>query len=310
MGLGLAALGRPGYINLGHQQDLKKDYNVQKMLEHTHRMLDTALAAGITYFDAAQSYGKSELFLSDWLQKKSDQIVVGSKWGYYYTADWQVAAEHHEIKEHSITRLNAQWPESHKRLRPYLKLYQIHSATFESGVLENRKILERLDEIRSEGIVIGLSLSGSGQKEVLEKALTIRVQSEPLFGSVQATYNVLETSVGEKLKEAHDLGLGIIIKEGVANGRLTSRNVDSTYISLLEQIAKEYSSSIDAVALAYILSQGFVDIVLSGAATPEHLTSNLNAMDINLEKKHIEDLLKLKVDPKSYWSERSRMQWN
>ena len=40
------------------------------------------------------------------------------------------------------------------------------------------------------------------------------------FDCVQATWNVLEPSAGPALAAAHDAGLGVIIKEAVANGRL------------------------------------------------------------------------------------------
>ena len=35
LGLGLAALGRPGYINLGHAEDLAHNYDVAAMAAHT-----------------------------------------------------------------------------------------------------------------------------------------------------------------------------------------------------------------------------------------------------------------------------------
>ena len=37
MGLGLAALGRPGYINLGHADDLNTEYAVEAMQEQCIR---------------------------------------------------------------------------------------------------------------------------------------------------------------------------------------------------------------------------------------------------------------------------------
>ena len=63
IGLGLAALGRPGYINLGHQDDLRGNYDVGAMEGHAHKMLELAYQKGIRYFDAARSYGKVEQFL-------------------------------------------------------------------------------------------------------------------------------------------------------------------------------------------------------------------------------------------------------
>src|SRR5215207_8243684 len=83
IGLGLAALGRPGYITLGHADDLQGDYSVATMQAHTHAMLDHAWAAGIRYFDAARSYGRAEEFLGSWLRQRTfgvdDRPVVASK---------------------------------------------------------------------------------------------------------------------------------------------------------------------------------------------------------------------------------------
>ncbi|MFY0601105.1 MAG: aldo/keto reductase [Cyclobacteriaceae bacterium] len=311
LGLGLAALGRPGYINLGHHEDLQDDYDEKKMERQTHQMLDKAYEMGIRYFDAAQSYGKAETFLSSWLKARAPKdILVGSKWGYYYTADWSVQAEKHEIKEHTIERLNLQWPESKSRLDPYLKLYQIHSATFESGVLKNTDVLDRLYAIKSEGYEIGLSVSGVSQSEVIEAALQVKIENQPLFGSVQATYNVLEQSTEEALKKAHDSGLRTIIKEGVANGRLTSRNDQASYVTILQQIANKHQVDVDAIALAFLLEKPFVSTVLSGAATEEHLISNLQASKIHLDLS--DDLVLLNMDKPSafYWDERSKLSWN
>jgi len=63
LGLGLATLGRPGYINLGHADDLNKNYDIVSMEEHAHTILDAAWAAGIRYYDVARSYGQAEVFL-------------------------------------------------------------------------------------------------------------------------------------------------------------------------------------------------------------------------------------------------------
>jgi aryl-alcohol dehydrogenase-like predicted oxidoreductase len=66
IGLGLAALGRPGYINLKHDEDLQHEYAIGVMQAHAHSVLDVAWRAGIRYFDAARSYGRAEEFLAFW----------------------------------------------------------------------------------------------------------------------------------------------------------------------------------------------------------------------------------------------------
>src|SRR5437764_1170164 len=135
IGLGLAALGRPGYINLGHAADLRSDFGVAAMEARAHAVLDGGAIFGIRYFDAARSYG---------------------------------------------------------------------------------------------------------QAEVLRHALAVEIDGERLFDCVQATWNLLEPSAGSILQEAHEAGLGVIVKEALANGRLTERNRDANFApkrKILEQQA-------------------------------------------------------------------------
>ncbi len=314
MGLGLAALGRPGYINLGHGDDLAHEYDWKAMETHAHTVLDAAWDSGVRYFDAARSYGKAEAFLSSWLESRGCvDAVVGSKWGYTYTADWQLDAAAHEVKEHSLAVLNRQVKESTALLGPHLKLYQIHSATLESGVLENQEVLTRLAALKETGWCIGLSVSGVQQADVIRRALEIQAGGKLLFDIGQATWNVLECSAGMALQQAHDLGMGIIVKEGLANGRLTDRNTLSEFAekrTLLMALADKHEMSIDAIALAAVLAQPWVDTVLSGAAQEKHLQANLTAMEVQLDQED-QSLLKLLAEaPEDYWSQRSALAWN
>lgn len=314
VGLGLAALGRPGYINLGHREDLESDYSIESMEARAHRVLDAAWDSGVRYFDAARSYGRAEAFLASWLKSRDHgNLTVGSKWGYTYTAGWQVQAEAHEIKDHSLGILDEQAKQSRELLGCSLDLYQIHSATLESGVLENEPVLDRLAELKSKGLRIGLSVSGPAQSEVIEKAVTLTSEGRPLFDTCQATWNLLETSTTKALACAHEAGVGIIIKEGLANGRLTRRNQAESFgpqRKPLEEVASRHDTTIDALALAAILAQPWVDTVLSGAADVAHLKSNLAAVDIKVGQEDLEQLQQLAEPAEAYWATRSSLAWN
>lgn len=316
MGLGLAALGRPGYINLGHADDLGRDYNEQAMEVHAHAMLDAAWELGIRYYDAARSYGRAEQFLGSWLESRrisSQEIAVGSKWGYTYTAGWEVVAEKHEVKEHSLPVLKGQIKESRALLGDFLDLYQIHSATMESGVLENADVLSELARLRNTGLHIGLSVSGPDQAKTIRKAVEIRFDGWRLFGSVQATWNLLETSAGQALMEASAAGLGVIVKEALANGRLTPRNLEPSFQAkraFLESLAQETNTTIDAVSLGAALAQPWADVVLSGAATLDHLRSNAAALSLEWDEEMASRLAPLHETPEAYWKTRSQLAWN
>jgi aryl-alcohol dehydrogenase-like predicted oxidoreductase len=315
----LAALGRPGYINLGHAHDLEHDYDLSAMEARAHHVLDTAWAAGIRYFDAARSYGRAEPFLGSWLAKRGIElgaVTTGSKWGYTYTAEWRVSLPEgtsHEVKEHSLPVLKRQVRESRTILGDHLGLYQIHSATLESGVLDNHEVLSELARLRDEGLAIGLSVSGPRQAETIRRATQIYLDGRALFSAVQATWNLLERSATSALMEAHEAGVGVIVKEALANGRLTNRNQDPAFRAqkgLLGREAAAQNCDIDAVALAAVLNQPFVDVVLSGAARAEHLLSNVKALGVSWDDSLDSALASLVEPPAHYWHTRSRLEWN
>ena len=316
IGLGLAALGRPGYINLGHAEDLARGRDVAAMAAHAATVLDAAWAGGVRYFDAARSYGRAEAFLASWLadrQVPPDAVTVGTKWGYTYTADWQVEADRHEVKSHTRADLLRQVAESRATLGPHFHLDQIHSATRESGVLENAEVLRELAQLRAGGLRIGLSTSGPNQAETIRQATEIVVDGTPLFDTVQATWNLLEPSAGTALAEAHAAGLGVIVKEALANGRLTARNVDPTFQPArdrLAAVARRCHATLDAVALAAVLAQPWAGVVLSGAGSVEQLRSNLAALAIPADAGISDELASLAEPPDAYWSTRSRLPWN
>ena len=149
---------------------------------------------------------------------------------------------------------------------------------------------------------LGLSLSGVGQSKTLRKALELG-----LFDSVQATWNLMEQSCGAALLEAHQAGLEVIIKEGMANGRLLQSPI-------LLKMAEEMKVPPDSLALAAIMAQPFQPMVLSGAVTSAQLQSNLQAVAISEELKDNEVLAtlmsQLQMDPEIYWKERSALAWN
>lgn len=316
IGLGLAALGRPGYINLGHGEDLPKEATPEALEERAQELLDEAWEHGVRYFDAARSYGSAEQFLHRWLHARKiapSEVSVGSKWGYVYTADWKIEAEAHEVKNHSLSQLRRQWPETQAKLGAYCKLYQIHSATLETGVLDDIHVLEELAQMREGGVTIGLSLSGPRQAEVLDYALDVAIDGIALFESVQATWNLLERSAEAMLETAHDAGMGVIVKEVLANGRLTSKNQSREFAAqrrLLEREAQRLETTMDALAIAAALAQPWADVVLSGAATQAQFRSNLQALKVNYDPQAHLALAELVEPGEVYWQTRSGLPWN
>jgi aryl-alcohol dehydrogenase-like predicted oxidoreductase len=307
IGLGLAAVGRPGYINLGRDEDLGENRTVEALEQRTHDLLDAAYAQGVRYFDAARSYGRSEQFLADWLKAhpEADDLVIGSKWGYTYTADWSTDAERHEVKDHSLAAYERQRAETDALLGDRLDLYQIHSVTPDSPALTDKALHAKLAEAAAQGVSVGFSTSGPAQADAIRAALAVTVDGEPLFRTVQSTYNLLEPSARAGAAEAHDAGLTVIVKEGLANGRLAQPHAPDA----LKAVAARTSLGCDAVALAWVLRQPWAGVVLSGAATVLQLASNLHAPVVDLDEDQLAGLAALAEDPRAYWEKRGSLPW-
>lgn len=313
LGVGLAAIGRPGYITLGRGRDLPQERSPEVLYERVAEVLDAARAAGVGYVDVARSYGRAEEFLARWLRERGvprGELTVGSKWGYRYTAGWRVDAPVHEEKELSRTRFAEQLAESEAQLDGWLDLYQIHSATLSSGVLDDAALLEALVAGRRHGAyrAVGLTLTGAESARTLERAIAEHVCGEPVFDVVQATFNLLEPSLAEPLRIAHEAGLGVIAKEVFANGRLSDANhrpEDQESLTRIRAIAP--GVPVDRVAVGYVLAQPFVDVVLSGAATSEQLASHLAAAPLALAPAELGSLAE---SPERYWETRASLAWH
>jgi aryl-alcohol dehydrogenase-like predicted oxidoreductase len=305
IGLGLAALGRPAYIDAGRERDLGDDRSRAAMETRCREVLDAAYGAGIRYFDVARSYGDAEAFVGRWLaDRRPDDVAVGSKWGYTYVGDWRMDADVQELKDLSLATLRRQAIESCLQLgrRPFP--YQIHSATVESGVFEDRMVIRELARMRENGWELGFTTSGPRQADAIRRGVEIEIDGERLFSSVQSTWNVLEPSAGPALSEARSRGCAVLIKEALANGRLAAED------GPLASIAARLEVTPDRVALAAAVHQFWVDIVLSGAVTTEQVQSNAAALDLSPTPDDLAELGGLAQPAERYWAERAQLPWS
>ena len=302
IGLGLAALGRPAYITGGREDDLP-DRSVAGLRARSFSVLDAAYAAGVRYVDEARSYGRAEDFLAGWLAERGHpDVVVGSKWGYRYTGGWRLDACQQEVKEHSLAMFRAQLAESRALLGDRLTLYQVHSVTPDSGLFTDTPLLAALARLRADGVIIGLTTSGPHQADTIRRALPVTVDGQQLFTATEVTWNLLEPSVGPAAAEAATAGWAVLVKEAVANGRLTAAGGPAAPLTAL---AAARGVTEDAIALAAALAQPWASVVLSGAVTRAQLEENLAALTVGQLP-----ALSLAEAPDAYWAERAARPWH
>jgi len=312
LGLGTAAIGRPQYINI--RQDVAKDFSLVDFRKAGHQVLEIAYQKGVRYFDTAPGYGLAEQLVVDWVTEKQDPTIeVATKWGYTYVANFDEKAKVHEVKEHSLEKLNEQW-ESSKNLLPSLKVYQIHSATFETGVLSNQSILNKLAALKSNHqLHIGITTTGANQVAVIQKALEVVINGVALFDAFQVTYNMLDQSLAQISQQLLSANKRIIIKEALANGRIFPNEKYPHYTQLyktLNSLAKKYEVGTDAIALRFCIDSITPFKVLSGAANAQHIIENLKIDQFQLTEEDLVVLKQFAVTPNDYWQERKKLNWN
>jgi aryl-alcohol dehydrogenase-like predicted oxidoreductase len=313
IGLGMAALGRPDYINIRSDENIDK--SVAAFKQAAFKVLDKSYTLGIRDFDVAPSYGLGEQFLLEWNNYRGYKDVrLSTKFGYTYVANWEVGFKgKHEIKEHSLAKLKEQW-ETSKALLPNLKNYQIHSATLDSGVLTNDAVLSRLNELKHKhGLKIGITSSGTEQVKIIEEAQKVVFDGEDLFDSYQVTFNIFEQSCFDILKYLLASGKTVIIKEALANGRVFRNSKfpkNELAYKYLEVLSKKYSVGIDAIALRFVMDNLKPTLVLSGASNSNHLKQNLKALNFELTNDEISNLKSFGDSPENYWKERNQLSWN
>ncbi len=312
LGLGTAALGRPQYINLRSKQIENSD--IESFKAHSFSVLESAYKLGVRYFDTAPGYGLAETLLLEWLQTKKDNTIeVATKWGYTYVANFDANAKVHEIKEHSLEKLKEQWAFS-KQLLPNFKVYQIHSATLETGILENKPVLNYLAALKNgHGIRIGITTTGINQVEVIKKALDVHVDGGQLFDVFQVTYNMLDQSLKTISDVIINQNKSIVIKEALANGRVFRNENYAHYNDLykvLERLANKYKVGVDAISLQFCAQTIQSSTVLSGASNTIQLQENLKAQNIQLLNNELEEITSFKIEADDYWKERKLLAWN
>ncbi len=280
VGLGTWPLGGPtrwaqGYISYGPTDD-------EKSLGVIRRAIDL----GVTFIDTADIYGdgRAEELIARAIGRRQD-IIVGTKVGYdmYGGREGKIWTEEHlrYACEQSLRRLQ----------RDTIDLYQLHTPPLD--VIARGEVFDVLDRLRVEGKIKHYGLSILTAQDGVE---AMRSGSPATF---QVAYNLLRPEMEDELfPTVLDRGVGIIVREPLANGRLTgTMTADTTFpetdhrsrwprdrflddlkrVESLRFLVDEQRPTLARAALAYVLSHPAVSTVIPGALTADEVEDNVAA---------------------------------
>ncbi len=234
----------------------------------------SAVDSGITFFDTAPDYRDSERILGEVLADVRSTVVVATKAGRYQVRDdgvWRV------LEDWSAAGVYASVERSLAALRTdRLELVQLHSPPLE--VLHAGEALEGLRRARSDGLVrhIGVSADGEAARWALASGD---------FETLQLSYSVLEQDASGLLDEARRKGVGVIVKQPVANGVADLPRCPEhpdwaakwARAQLMDLTPLGVPGARTGGALRWLLADARVDTAIVGTSSAAHLRANVEA---------------------------------
>lgn len=283
------------------------------------RMVDTAMAAGLNFFDTANSYvqGTSETMLGNALKGKRHEAVIATK---------VFNPMGHRPNDSGMSRLHIkqQIEASLKRLQTdYVDIYFIHHVDHATPLEE---MLRAFDDLVREGKVLYTACSNFETWRLMEALWISDTKGWERFACYQPQYSLVVRDIDEELVPAFKLkGLGCVAWSPMAGGYLAGKYTPGSLkvqgtrsaegwgfnsrffapnhaeiLQTLIDVAKEIGRTPAQTALRWVMDQPFMTSAIVGARNAEQLKDTLAAGGWRLPAEALEKLNKVSAQPHKY----------
>lgn len=275
------------------------------------RLLSFALDSGINFFDTADMYsqGESESLIGRAFRRRRNEVVIASKAGYVLPSQRRLMARlkpivrpiigalklsRHQLpgavrgalaQDFSPLHLRKSLEGSLLRLKTdYLDILQLHSPPIE--VVEPAEWVGTLAAFKKEGKIRYFGVSCDAAEA------TLAALKHPGLSSIQVPLNLLERAALPALPIAKRLGVGVIVRESLANGLLIKdlspeqirgycqteeeAAAKAERLKAYRTTAAENGSTVAQLALQYVSSLDGVSVTLIGVSRLDQLESLLS----------------------------------
>jgi aryl-alcohol dehydrogenase-like predicted oxidoreductase len=271
-------------------------------------IVDAALAAGVTYFDTADSYfeGRSETLLGQALKGRRHEAIIATKFGN------RVGPGPNETgasRKHIFDSCEA----SLRRLQTdYIDVYQVHTPDRSTPLGET---MQALDDLVRQGKVRYIGCSNFFEWEVMEAQHLARMHNLTQFVSCQDFYNLLYRDIEKRMEPmCIKHGLGMIPYFPLAGGLLSgayqrdvapapgsrgdirptfktwSSDRNWTVQERLKRFADEHGWALPQMSIAWLLTRPMMATVIAGADRPEHIQANVKALDVKFSEADLQEI--------------------
>lgn len=289
-------------------------------LAGTRKVIDAAVANGVTLLDTADIYGASagtsETLMGEALEGRRDRFVLATKFGherdmgYHFPAARGSRRYVRRAVEESLRRLRTDW----------IDLYQLHLPDAQTPIAET---LDALDELVREGKIRYYGHSNFAGWQIAEAEFTSTVRSSGRFISAQNHYSLLARAAErEVLPAVERFGLGFFPFFPLHNGLLTGKftrdggpsssrimatrrhvweNAPWDALDALRTFCVDREITMLQATFGWLLSRSAVSSVIAGATSAAQIEANADAGDSWTpdaeDLKIIDELFPLPDDP-------------
>ncbi len=279
----------------------------------SHVMMDTALDAGINFFDTANRYGiwggsgshhgHTEEIIGRWFQQggqRREKVVLATKL-YGAMSDWP--------NEGKLSALNIKraCEASLKRLQTdYIDLYQMHHIDRDTPWEE---IWQGMEQLVREGKILYVGSSNFAGWHIAKANEAAKRRNFMGLVSEQSKYSLSARMVElEVVPACEDYGVGIIpwspldggllggVLAKIESGRRASANMQQRIEAIRPQVESyenfcaEMGEQPADVALAWLLHNPVVTAPIIGPSNVDQLSGSLRALDIHLTAEQLQRL--------------------
>ncbi len=245
-----------------------------------NEILHFANENNISILDTASAYGNSEKVIGDFLcQNNQIQFDIITKLKHTDNVDFE------ELLENSLTKLK----------QPKVKYLMFHSFDDYQEFKDNVNILT-LKGIKYDSLGVSVYTNDEIESVIEDKNIDL----------IQAPFNLLDNEFqrGNYLIKAKEFGKLVHVRSIFLQGLffMDKENLPTKFKDLtkaiqeIKDIAESNNISIAELAMSYVLSKDYIDGVLFGVDSLEHLKNNLEISHGNLDGSIIAMIDAIKVE--------------
>jgi aryl-alcohol dehydrogenase-like predicted oxidoreductase len=304
------------------------EYGNQVSEKEAGRIMSSAMAAGVNFFDTADAYaeGRSEEIIGRALKGKRHSIILATKVGRIIepgTRDFNLS------RRYIMRAVDA----SLKRLQTdYIDVYYVHSPDPNTPIQET---LRALDDLVHQGKVLYIGCDDFRAWQLCKALWVSDRENLTRFDCIELPYNLITRDIEtELLPLCASEGVGVCVFNPLAGGLLTGKHdpdkppKEGTRFSLkhvgqmyrdrywspnnfeavvcLKSIADKYGHNLTQLALAWINQNEKITAAVCGASSAEQIEENIAAIETILPQDEIAacDSVWEHIRPKRFWDGR------